>query len=154
MKKSLLRITGLFSLLIIVLGFILKEVKDESFNTITYQKLPFAVVELFTSEGCSSCPPADALLADLKSYANGTDKNIYVLSFHVDYWNRLGWRDPFSDAAYSARQTQYDQHFGSSVYTPQMIVNGKQQFVGSEKKTASEAIAAALKDSAILYINL
>lgn len=64
----------------------------------------FAVVELFTSEGCSSCPPADAAVATLLSKRAA---NVYVLSFHVDYWNRLGWNDPFSQAAFSARQRTY-----------------------------------------------
>src|SRR5262245_15852342 len=67
------------------------------------ERSPFAVVELFTSEGCSSCPPADRLLAEIEADARAHNRNIYVLSFHVDYWNYLGWRDPFSDAAYSKR---------------------------------------------------
>jgi len=65
---------------------------------------PVAVIELFTSQGCSSCPPADALLAQTITDAKTNGKKILALSFHVDYWNRLGWADPFSSAAYSARQ--------------------------------------------------
>src|SRR3954452_12119017 len=68
----------------------------------------FAVVELFTSEGCSSCPPADAAVAKL---LNDYKENVYVLGFHVDYWNYLGWKDNFSNAAYSARQQQYGHTF-------------------------------------------
>ncbi len=101
----------------------------------------FAVVELFTSEGCSSCPPADEAVGRLK----GFEKNVYVLSFHVDYWNNLGWKDIFSDPAYSSRQQQYGTFFHlSNIYTPQIIVNGKVEFVGSEesrlRKTIEESI--------------
>jgi len=76
----------------------------------------FAVMELFTSQGCSSCPPADELLG---KYAAQNNSNIIPLSFHVDYWNRLGWKDSFSTGEYSQRQRQYAQLFSnSSVYTP------------------------------------
>lgn len=103
---------------------------------------PVAVVELFTSEGCSSCPPADRLLRDLA--ARG-DARLFPLAFHVDYWNRLGWRDPFSDAAYSRRQRAYARAVGSGrVYTPQMIVNGQREFVGSRRGEAERAIQHAL----------
>jgi hypothetical protein len=101
----------------------------------------FAIVELFTSEGCSSCPPADEAVGRLK----GFEKNVYVLSFHVDYWNNLGWKDIFSDPAYSSRQQQYGIFFHiSNIYTPQIIVNGEVEFVGSEesrlRKTIEESI--------------
>jgi len=95
----------------------------------------FAVVELFTSEGCSSCPPADRLLMDLS-----TRPGVYALEFHVDYWNSLGWRDPYSAAAYSDRQRAY----GDDIYTPQMVVNGTNLFVGSNRARAEAAIASAL----------
>src|SRR5262245_48953789 len=95
----------------------------------------FAVVELFTSEGCSSCPPADRLLADLAKRPG-----VYALEFHVDYWNSLGWRDPYSAAAYSDRQRMY----GDDIYTPQMVVNGTNLFVGSNRARAEAAIAAGL----------
>jgi hypothetical protein len=95
----------------------------------------FAVVELFTSEGCSSCPPADRLLADL-----ARKPGVYALEFHVDYWNSLGWRDPYSAAAFSDRQRAY----GDDVYTPQMVVNGTNVFVGSNRRRAEEAIGQAL----------
>ncbi len=88
------------------------------------------VLELFTSQGCSSCPPADELLDKIKKeYKN---ENVYVLSYHVDYWNRLGWKDPFSKAEFTNYQNQYANEFYSrSVYTPQLIVNGSEHFVGS-----------------------
>ena len=82
----------------------------------------FAVVELFTSEGCSSCPPADAAIATLLN--KNLDKT-YILSFHVDYWNKLGWKDNFSKQEYSARQQDYARSLSlQGVYTPQVIVNG------------------------------
>jgi hypothetical protein len=101
--------------------------------------LAMVVVELFTSQGCSSCPPADALLAVLDK-----DPNVIVLSEHVDYWNHLGWRDPFSSSAHSARQQQYARRFGQDgPYTPQMVVDGQVQFVGSDARRARVAIAEA-----------
>lgn len=105
------------------------------------------MVELFTSEGCSSCPPADVLLSKLDQQPiNGVD--IIVMSEHVDYWNSLGWQDPFSAAEFSRRQTVYGDAFRtSSVYTPQMIVDGQQQFVGSDEKRAHAAIVKAAKET-------
>ena len=92
----------------------------------------FVVMELFTSQGCSSCPPADALLAE---YAAAHNEHIIPLSFHVDYWNRLGWADPFSSKSYSERQQWYSQHLPKgSVYTPQLIVNGRGEVVGNNRK--------------------
>ena len=104
-----------------------------------------AVVELFTSEGCSSCPPADRLLADLAHQAGASHRPVYALEFHVDYWNSLGWRDPFSDAAFTARQRDYAAALGlEQVYTPQMIVDGRAEFVGSNRARAEREIADAL----------
>ncbi len=97
------------------------------------------VLELFTSQGCSSCPPADALLDDIREkYEND---NVYVLSYHVDYWNRLGWRDPFSTEAYSDYQRDYAVKFRSrSIYTPQLVVNGSEHFTGSNQYKADDAL--------------
>lgn len=104
----------------------------------------FAVVELFTSEGCSSCPPADELVARIQSESKG--QSVYILAFHVDYWDRLGWKDAFSNAAYSARQRQYAGWLNlSSVYTPQIVVNGTQEFVGSAEGTLRNAVQSGLK---------
>ncbi len=107
----------------------------------------FAVVELFTSEGCSSCPSADKVVADLLSR---NKENVYILSFHVDYWNRLGWKDVFSKPEFSARQSQYASVFSSaSVYTPQVIVNGSIEFVGSDESKLNATISNDLqKESA------
>lgn len=105
---------------------------------------PAVLVELFTSEGCSSCPPADKLLAELDRDQRIPGITVIALSQHVDYWNRLGWRDPFSSAEFSRRQMAYAQALGiKDFYTPQMIVDGRTEFVGSHRATALEAIARA-----------
>jgi len=98
------------------------------------------VVELFTSEGCSSCPPADELLAELHE-AHGD--HLIALAYHVDYWDRLGWADPYGDASYSERQRAYARAGDGRVYTPQMIVGGTQGFVGSNRAHAQSAIGDA-----------
>lgn len=104
----------------------------------------FALVELYTSEGCSSCPPADRLAAALAAEAQATGAPVHVLAFHVDYWDRLGWKDRFASPAFTRRQERYAKLWRSSqVYTPQMIVNGREEFVGSSAARARQAIAAA-----------
>jgi hypothetical protein len=102
-----------------------------------------AVVELYTSEGCSSCPPADLLLGEL-SERRWESGEVIALGFHVDYWDRLGWKDRFSDGIHSLRQRRYALAFAeNSVYTPQMIVDGQAGFVGSDRRKAIEAIESA-----------
>ncbi|CAN5169769.1 hypothetical protein BH18ACI2_BH18ACI2_10910 [soil metagenome] len=109
------------------------------------QKTP-VLVELFTSEGCSSCPPADDVLARLEQDQPFPDIEIIALGQHVDYWNRLGWADPFSSAAFSGRQYNYAEAFGrDGVYTPQMIIDGRAEFPGSTGTKAREAIINAAK---------
>ena len=106
-----------------------------------------AVVELFTSQGCSSCPPAERVLGRVRDAADG--RPVYTLAFHVDYWDGLGWKDRFGDAAYTARQRSYARTLKTdSVYTPQMIVNGRTQFVGSNRGKAEAAVDAALARAA------
>lgn len=113
----------------------------------------FVVVELFTSEGCSSCPPADELVAKVqKQYQN---EPVYILAYHVDYWNRLGWKDVFSDAAYSQRQEAYAKTLHiPSVYTPQIVVNGQKEFVGSQEGNLRNSIINGLGKSSSAQINL
>ena len=101
---------------------------------------PFAVVELFASEGCSSCPPADDLLRQITASARSNNQRVYTLSFQVDYWNYLGWTDPFSKAVFSQRQQRYAGVLSGGVYTPEMIINGKEAFVGSDEDKAKQYI--------------
>jgi hypothetical protein len=104
------------------------------------------VIELFTSEGCSSCPPADAVLMQLEKNQPVAAAEIIALSEHVDYWNYIGWSDPFSSEAFSARQQAYAPIFGNDgVYTPQMVVDGQAEFIGSNSGKAQTAIARAAK---------
>ncbi len=106
----------------------------------------FAVIELFTSEGCSSCPPADALIARIEK--ENKDKPVYILAYHVDYWDRLGWKDSFSSARNSHRQYQYAKWLRlNNVYTPQIVVNGSEEFIGSEEKSLRNAIQNALSQT-------
>jgi hypothetical protein len=109
----------------------------------------FAILELFTSEGCSSCPPADRLLPQLAS----TDVNIIPLSFHVDYWDRYGWKDPFSNASFTDRQRDYAKRFKlESIYTPQLVINGAYELVGSNKSAAETDIRKLLKETATVQL--
>ncbi|MGH9661985.1 MAG: DUF1223 domain-containing protein, partial [Bryobacteraceae bacterium] len=104
------------------------------------------VVELFTSEGCSSCPPADELLIRLEQRQPVPGAQVIALSLHVDYWNQLGWTDPFSSHEFSNRQRQYSTRIrDSGVYTPQMVIDGRQEFVGSDARRAQAAIANAAR---------
>src|SRR5215208_1344405 len=105
------------------------------------------VVELFTSEGCSSCPPADALLARLDKTQPVEGALVVPLALHVDYWNYLGWADPFSAREYSERQGEYAAAFGKDgVYTPQMIVDGVKEFPGGNERVALEAVGQAARE--------
>ncbi|MBA3519858.1 MAG: DUF1223 domain-containing protein [Rhizobiales bacterium] len=98
------------------------------------------VVELFTSQGCSSCPPAEAFLLDLVR----DRPDVLALAFHVDYWDRLGWKDPFSSASATSRQRAYSKALGvRGVYTPQMVVDGRKEAIGSNRGQVLAAINAA-----------
>jgi hypothetical protein len=102
------------------------------------------LVELFTSEGCSSCPPADALLARFLREQPVADVEIIPLSLHVDYWDHQGWRDPFSSKAFTSRQEAYSTIFGEDrLYTPQMVVDGRDELNGSDEAAARRVVQAA-----------
>jgi hypothetical protein len=108
------------------------------------------VVELFTSEGCSSCPPADALLAELD-----TQPDVLALSFHVDYWDGLGWRDPFSQREATQRQDRYKMLLDlATVYTPQIVIDGRWQAVGSDRAEVESALDLARRDHSDFPITL
>jgi len=103
------------------------------------------LVELFTAEGCSSCPPADTLLEKLIEAQPAAGVQIVGLGEHVDYWDRLGWKDRFSSAALTARQQKYaNRSKGADIYTPQMVVDGQEAFVGSDLAAARRAIERAV----------
>jgi hypothetical protein len=105
------------------------------------------LVELFTSEGCSSCPPADALLQKLLALQPVAGAEIIPLEEHVDYWNHDGWVDPYSSAQWTQRQSEYGAFFGNGAYTPELVVNGTSQFVGSNQQEALAEIAKAAQSS-------
>ena len=139
---------------LIGLSFVSKNKVKEQKNkvkSITGSYAPVAVLELFTSEGCSSCPPADNLLPQLAKL----DSNIIPLSFHVDYWNRLGWTDPFSSSDFSERQRNYAKQFNlESIYTPQLVVNGEYELVGSNRSEAESAIKKTLKEKSSVELTI
>ncbi len=107
------------------------------------------VLELFTSQGCSSCPPADALLGQLATRAE-----VIALAWHVDYWNRLGWPDPFASPAWTQRQRLYAAQLHEDVYTPAMVVNGAAMVVGSSIGAVTAAIRQAVPPAAAVTLGL
>jgi hypothetical protein len=109
---------------------------------------PRAVVELFTSQGCSSCPPADKIMGDLAK-----DPSVIALSMPIDYWDYLGWKDTLADARFSARQKAYSQMRGDrDVYTPQVVVNGAEHVVGSDLTGIKDAIDDTRKTSGVMSV--
>jgi hypothetical protein len=107
------------------------------------------LLELFTSEGCSSCPPADRLLEKLDREQGIAGAEVIVLSEHVDYWNQLGWADPFSSPVYSERQREYASHLDGQTYTPELVVDGAKGFVGSDQREAESSIREAARHSKV-----
>ena len=101
------------------------------------------VVELFTSQGCSSCPPADAYLVELSKGR----RDVLPLAFHVTYWDQLGWKDPFSLPSATDRQSQYGRRFGDGSYTPEIVVDGAAGMVGSHRSAVASAIERAKRES-------
>src|SRR5258708_3750461 len=109
---------------------------------------PRAVVELFTSQGCSSCPPADKIIGELAK-----DPSVIALSMPIDYWDYLGWKDTLADAQFSARQKAYSQMRGDrDVYTPQVVVNGSVHLIGSDRAGIEGAIGATRKADGVMSV--
>jgi hypothetical protein len=137
---------------IILVGSVLL-INSRSASPIVAQSV--AVVELFTSQGCSSCPAADKLLSEIALQAETQNEPILVLSFHVSYWNHLGWKDPYSSEAFTERQRHYSEVLQTdNIYTPQMIVNGTEEFVGSDRTRITSAITRALATPAAYAITI
>jgi hypothetical protein len=141
MKSIFIPAAALF--ILSVTGFACADSSSQKNIAANNTDIGFAVVELFTSEGCSSCPPADNAVAKLLKEYN----NVYLLGYHVDYWDNLGWKDVFSNADYTRRQKDYARKLNSGIYTPQVVVNGEVQFVGSDENKLHAAINKDLKES-------
>lgn len=149
-----------FVLLILLPALVITNFKwhffDKIASKIVKTETGFAVVEAFTSEGCSSCPPAYEVIEKIENEALSSNNHVFILDFHVDHWDHLGWKDPFSEAQYSDRQREYSRVIGPDyLYTPQMIINGQEEFIGSQENKAKEGVSKALSSSlAALNINL
>ncbi|MFD2932815.1 DUF1223 domain-containing protein [Spirosoma flavum] len=115
---------------------------------------PVVVLELFTSQGCSSCPPADKTLQEVTQQAARTGQAVYSLSFHVDYWNRSGWQDPFSAKQYTTRQQQYDRALNTQTYTPQLVINGRQDVIGGQRGRIEQAIQTIQKQPVSAFVGV
>lgn len=128
---------------VLMFGFVFHKKANAQASAPAGSRTP-VIVELFTSEGCSSCPPADQLLAKLEQNQPIQNAEIIALEEHVDYWNNLGWTDPFSSESSTARQYVYAEALGNgNAYTPQMVVDGRDEFVGSRERVARGTIEQA-----------
>ena len=138
-----------FSVSLLTISFSTASLK----NKMAKEQNGFALIELFTSEGCSSCPAADEVLEEIQKKYN--DKDVLVLAYHVDYWNKLGWKDIFSDASFTQRQEYYSNIFRlNNIYTPQVVVNGKKEFLGSDKSKLISSIEEQLNERSAVSIKL
>jgi hypothetical protein len=138
-----------FSVSLLTISFSTASLK----NKMAKEQDGFALIELFTSEGCSSCPAADEVLEEIqKKYS---DKNVLVAGYHVDYWDKLGWKDIFSDASFTQRQEYYSNIFRlNNIYTPQVVVNGRKEFLGSNKSKLISSIEEQLNEKSVVSIKL
>jgi len=119
------------------------------------QEGPFVVVELFSSDGCSSCPSADLLVSKLTAWARQNNEPVYPLIFHVDYWNNLGWRDVFSRPEFTQRQIIYAKIFkDQGIYTPEMVVNGSDAFTGSDQGQLQKDLNSELSTPALVILRI
>lgn len=148
MMKSLLPIC-VFAVSLLTISFSTKNLNKKMIK----EQGGFALIELFTSEGCSSCPAADAILEEVqKKYS---DKNVLIVGYHVDYWDKLGWKDVFSNPSFTERQEYYSTIFHlNSIYTPQVVINGKKEFIGSNKNQLTSSIEDQLNERSAVSIKL
>ncbi len=154
MRKFLIKKIAILTIPLVFI-FMLAGLTDSDEIQVKNTFPPFAIVELYTSEGCSSCPPADRLLSQIVQNAHRQNLPIYTLSFHVDYWNHLGWTDPFSQRKFSDRQQYYAKiNHSTNVYTPQIIINGTHAFNGYRFDLAEDIIKQTLKQAALIQIHL
>lgn len=143
MKK--IKIISVFITLMLLAGM-------NAFGQSKTAKKGFAVLELFTSEGCSSCPPADDLMGKIQREYKDTE--VYILSYHVDYWDKQGWKDIFSNPDYTKRQYEYAKWLNSSVYTPQLVINGNTEHIASQEAIVRNAMKKALSRPAVADLSL
>lgn len=128
-----------FILLLIVLP-----VFNFSAERIVFSSKPILIAELFTSEGCSSCPSAEALLKEMADLTSKESIAVVGLAFHITYWDHLGWKDPYSQPEFTSRQKKYDEFLTTQQYTPQVILNGEFEFAGGNPFAFRNAIAKAV----------
>ena len=161
-KKIIIPVLGLATLIFVTFLFMSNTDKNETAKTenkavkkeldVAGNYEPIVVLELFTSQGCSSCPTADALLQKVK---NQYPEKLFALSYHVDYWDYIGWRDPFGSSKYTTKQSFYNRKLGyNGNYTPEAIVNGQAHFVGSSPSKLNGKIAEYGKINAANKIDL
>jgi len=140
--RNTIVMTGIFASILALSAFVYKTGYNKNNTERITEGKSFAVLELFTSEGCNSCPPAEELMAKLAKESNG--KPVYILNYHVDYFDYLGWKDVFGSPDNTRRQKQYSQWLNAQVYTPQLVVNGKNEFIGSDEKAIRDEIVSEL----------
>ena len=115
-----------------------------SVEKIVFASKPILIAELFTSEGCSSCPSAEALLKEMADMTSKESVAVVGLAFHITYWDHLGWKDPYSQPEFTSRQKKYDEFLTTQQYTPQVVINGEFEFVGGNPIAFRNAIAKAV----------
>ena len=151
MKENIISMAGVLFVIMIGLG-LSSGYRSSAIKTPSNH--PLVVLELFTSQGCSSCPPAEAVLAKLAS-SKKYERVILPLAFHVDYWNHLGWVDPYSSPEWTNRQSAYREVFGgATLYTPQLIVQGQHEMVGADESKIKRHVEKIRKDQALKLYNL